>query len=97
MAVADRRDDIAELVQSMDAHLGATEELPLEEHANRWLGEAHAVASDVAESDVSDETLTERVQTVMDLLSEIEETGHEEADQHVAAARRAGERILERQ
>jgi 1,2-phenylacetyl-CoA epoxidase catalytic subunit len=97
MAVAEPGDDVAELIEILAAHLDATEEMALTEDANRWLGEASAVASDVAESNVSAETLTERVETVVDLLSEVESTGHDEADQHVAAARRAGERILERQ
>lgn len=95
--MTDPRDDVAELLAALDAHLGATEELALEEDANRWLGEAHAVASDLAESDVSDETLVERVETVLELLAEVDGTGDDEADQHVAAAKRAGERILERQ
>ena len=96
MAVADHGDDVADLIELLAAHLEATAEMPLNEDANRWLGEAGAIASDVAESDVSAETLTDRVETVMDLLSEVDGTGHDEADQHVAAARRAGERILER-
>jgi 1,2-phenylacetyl-CoA epoxidase catalytic subunit len=97
MAVAEPGDDVGELIEVLAAHLDATEEMPLSEDANRWLGEASAVADDVAKSDVSAETLADRVETVMDLLSEVEGTGHAEADQHVAAARRAGERILERQ
>lgn len=97
MAVAEPGDDVAELIEVLAAHLDATEEMPLAEDANRCLGEASAVANDVAESDVPTETLADRVETVLDLLSEIESTGHDEADQHVAAARRAGERILERQ
>lgn len=97
MAVAERRDDVAELLAALEAHLNATEELPLETDANRWLGEAHAVASDVAASEVDDETLTERIETVIELLEEIDGTGHEEADEHVAAARRAAERVLDRQ
>lgn len=97
MAMSKGRDDVAELLASLDNHLAATEELPLEEEANRWLGEAHAIATDVAEGDVSDETLVERVETVLELLSNVDGTGHDEADEHVAAARRAGERILNRQ
>ncbi len=94
--MTDPRDDVAELVASLEAHLAATEELPLEEDANRWLGEAHAVATDVHENTLDDETLLERVETVLELLAEIDGTGHDEADEHVAAASRAGERILDR-
>jgi len=97
MAMTDPRDDVAELVASMDAHLAATEELALEEEANRWLGEAHAIATDVAEGDLDEQTLVERVEKVLELLDEVDGTGHEEADQHVAAAERAGKRVLDRQ
>jgi len=97
MAMTDPRDDVAELVASMDAHLAATEELPLEEDANRWLGEAHAVATDLAESDLEDDVLVERVEKVLELLREVDGTGHDDADQHVAAAQRAAERVLDRQ
>jgi hypothetical protein len=94
--MTDPRDDVAELVAALEAHLAATEELPLEEDANRWLGEAHAVAGDVHESDLDDETLVERLETVVELLEEVETTGHEDADEHVAAARRAAQRVLDR-
>jgi hypothetical protein len=95
MGVADR-DDVTELLEVLAAHLEATEEMALPEEANRWLGEAHAVAGDAAAADLDPETTVERVETVVELLDEVESTGHEEADAHVAAARRAGERILER-
>lgn len=91
------RDDVAELLASLSNHLAATAELPLEEEANRWLGEAQAVASDVDEADVDEETVRDRVETILELLSEVDGTGHDEADEHVAAARRAAERILDRQ
>ncbi|MFB6310750.1 MAG: hypothetical protein ABEH64_06145 [Salinirussus sp.] len=85
------------LIETLAAHLEATAELPLDREANRWLGEAGAIATDAAEADLTDSVLAERVETILDLLAEIDETGHPEADEHVAAARRAGERLLDRQ
>jgi len=87
--------DLDELLASLHDHLEATEELPLEESANRLLGEAEAVAADVADGSASEEVTKERVEKVADLLDEVDSTGHEEGDQHVAAARRAADRILD--
>lgn len=87
--------DVDELLVSLHDHLEATEELPLDESANRLLGEAEAVAADAATSDVSEDVARDRVQKVAELLDEVDATGHDEGDQHVAAARRAAERILD--
>jgi uncharacterized membrane protein YccC len=87
--------DLDELLASLHDHLEATEELPLDESANRLLGEAEAVAADVAQSNISDDVARERVEKVSELLAEVDDTGHDEGDQHVAAARRATDRILE--
>ncbi len=95
-AVADPRDDVDELVATLHDHLAATEEMALPEDANRWLGEAAAVAGDLADASPDDETITTRIETVLELLDEVDATGHDDADEHVAAARRAGERILQR-
>jgi len=85
--------DREDLLASMHDHLAATEERPLATDANRWLGEAQAIAADLAESDLDDDTVQNRTEKVLDLLAEVEETGDEEADEHVAAARRAAERV----
>jgi hypothetical protein len=87
--------DLDELLASLHDHLEATEELPLDESANRLLGEAEAVAADAAQGNISDDVARERVEKVSELLAEIDDTGHDEGDQHVAAARRAADRILE--
>ena len=88
--------DVDDLLASLHDHLEATEERPLDEAANRHLGEAHAIATDVDESDLDPETTRKRVRDVMDLLEEIDETGDDEADKHVDAARRAAQRVLDR-
>lgn len=87
--------NLDELLASLHDHLAATEELPLDESANRRLGEAEAIAADAAQGNVSDDVAKERVEKVSELLAEIDGTGHEEGDQHVAAARRAADRILD--
>lgn len=83
------------LVSSLHDHLAATEEQPLQEEANRLLGEAQALAADAEAADLDAETTKQRVEDVLDLLLEVDGTGHDEADEHVAAARRAAERVLE--
>ncbi|MFC7131906.1 MULTISPECIES: hypothetical protein [Salinibaculum] len=87
--------DREELLASLHDHLAATEERPLETAANRWLGEAQAVAADLATADLDDETVRKRTEKVLDLLSEVDGTGDETADEHVEAARRAAERVLD--
>lgn len=81
-------------VAELHEHLAATAERPVERTANRWLGEAEAVAADVAAGDVPEEILEERVQTVRELLSHVESTGDPEADEHVARARTLVDEIL---
>ncbi|EMA41129.1 hypothetical protein [Halobiforma nitratireducens] len=76
------RAHVAELAR----HLEATSELPIERSSSRVLGEAEAVARDAAVSDLEDEIVRERVETVRDLLDELEGVDHEEARAHVEAA-----------
>lgn len=76
-------------------HLEATGELPIDRRSNRWLGEAETIARDLATSDLDRGTVARRVEKVRELLAEVEETGHDEADQHLAAARRECTDLLE--
>lgn len=81
-------------IAELHEHLAATAERPVERTANRWLGEAEAVAADVAAGDIPEEVLKERVRTVRDLLSHVESTGDPEADEHVERARTLVDEIL---
>lgn len=89
-------DELAGLVSSLHDHLEATAERPVETDASRLLGEAQSIAADLDAADLEQDTIHERIETILDLLDEIDGTGDDEADEHVAAARRAGERALER-
>ena len=94
-ANADGSDDsLDERVQRLARRLEATAELPIDREANRWLGEADAIAGDLASSDLDDGTVRERVETVARLLSEIDATGHEDGDAHLEAAERLCAAIL---
>lgn len=75
-------------LRDLHAHLVATEELPVRPAASPWLGEAEAVAADLVDADLPPAVVRERVAHVRRLLSAVETTGHAEADDHVAAARR---------
>lgn len=79
--------DLRDLVADLHAHLEATAELPVETSASRWLGEAEAVAEDAVGPEVPEGVVEERVRQVRMLLSNVEETGSEDADEHVATAR----------
>jgi hypothetical protein len=76
-----------ERLTALAEHLTATAERPVETTASRWLGEAEAVATDLAEGPVDREVAAERLGHVRRLLSEVEATGDETADEHVAEAR----------
>ncbi|MFB6172154.1 MAG: hypothetical protein ABEJ23_06445 [Haloarculaceae archaeon] len=76
-------DDLA----ALHAHLAATAERPVDRDASRWLGEAEAVAADVADGDLPRDVIEARVRTVRDLLAHVDGTGDARADEHVAAAR----------
>ena len=83
------------LLDGLHEHLAATAELPVERDASRWIGEAEAVAADLAGSDLPAGTVRERVGHVRDLLAEVEETGHPAADDHVERARKLCQRLLD--
>ena len=85
-----------DLVADLHARLEATAELPVEQSASRWLGEAEAVCGDAVGPEVPLPVVEKRVEQVRMLLSNVDETGHPEADDHVAAARELVERIESR-
>ncbi|PSP75717.1 hypothetical protein BRC81_15155 [Halobacteriales archaeon QS_1_68_20] len=89
-------EDVRDLAQDLHDHLEATAERPLPTAANRWLGEAEAAARDAVGEDVPRPVIGKRAGQVSDLLSNVEETGDEVADQHVAAARIVAEEIQHR-
>jgi hypothetical protein len=76
-----------ERLTALAEQLRATAERPVETTASRWLGEAEAVATDLAEGPVDRAVAAERLGHVRRLLSEVEATGDETADEHVAEAR----------
>ncbi|WP_134668843.1 hypothetical protein [Halorussus marinus] len=98
--MADSTDDeLAELAADLHAALEATAELPVEASASRWLGEAEAVAGDAARAareadaasgadpDGPEAVVEARVEQVRMLLSNVDATGSEAADQRVGTAR----------
>lgn len=78
----------AETAAQVHEHLRATEELPVERTASRWIGEAEAVAADAASGGLEEAVVRERLGHVHELLENVETTGNEEADDYVERARR---------
>ncbi|MBB6647400.1 hypothetical protein [Halobellus ruber] len=75
--------------------LAATGELPVDRTASRWVGEAEAVAADIR--NVADcAVVADRAGTVVELLAEVETTGHPEADEYVRQARELAVQLSER-
>nr|WP_303650391.1 hypothetical protein [Halalkalicoccus sp. NIPERK01] len=78
----------------MYRELEATEGLPIDPVANRWLGEAQAVAREIR-GDVSPEVRREGATDVVRLLESIEETDDERADERVERALALAERFAQ--
>nr|WP_276239432.1 hypothetical protein [Halobaculum sp. DT55] len=85
-ADGDGKGDVAEQLDALHGHLAATAERPVARSASAHLGEAEAVARDLAERPAAPETVRERTGHVVRLLREAGETEDETADEHVAAA-----------
>ncbi|WP_084802590.1 hypothetical protein [Halorientalis sp. IM1011] len=76
----------AELAAALHAHLAATEGLPIDPTANRWLGEAQAAAADVADGTAPDPVVTKRASQVVRLLESAGDLDNAEAAGRVDAA-----------
>jgi hypothetical protein len=88
-------EDLDALLDAIHDHLAATQELPVERAASRWIGEAEAVAQDLAEADLEAAVIEERLGHVDSLLSEVEATGDDAADEHLDRAKELASRALE--
>jgi len=73
-------------LQELHEVLTATGERPVERTASRWLGEAEAIAADVAHGEMTDDVRRERLEKVDHLLENVDGTGDPEADEHVGRA-----------
>lgn len=82
-------------LEHLHHHLAATAELPVDRDASRWLGEADAIARDIATTDLERSVVDERVGKIETLLTEVDETGHEEADEHLESAHQICAELLE--
>jgi len=91
----DEPPSLDERVTRLHAELEATEERPIEREAARWIGEAQAVAGDAATGDLAEEVVRERVGHVAELLSHVDGTGDESADERVERARELAASVVE--
>jgi len=74
-------------LDELHEELAATGERPVERSASRWLGEAEAIAGNIAQSDLDPAVRRERLAKVGELLENVETTGDDRADEHVETAR----------
>jgi hypothetical protein len=87
--VAVTHDATVDLLATVHEHLAATAERPVSREATAWLGEAEAVAADVATGHPPPAAIERRLDDLDRLLGEVDGTGDPDADAHVAAAREA--------
>lgn len=83
------------LLDDLYEELSATAELPVSRTASAYVGEAEAVARDLARRGAPAEVVEERVGHVRDLLGEFETTENETADEHITTARSLADEILD--
>lgn len=86
-----------EIATTLYNHLEATEELPVDRTASRWIGEAQAVAGDLIDETMGAAVRRKRAAKVRKLLEEVDSTGHSEADDHVVRARELAAKLSEKQ
>lgn len=86
-----------ERLRELHDHLAATGELPVERTASHYLGEAEAVVEDALAPGTADAVVEQRVEQARELLSNVDATGDERADEHVTAARACCADLLERE
>jgi hypothetical protein len=82
-------------LERLHDHLTATAELPVERTASHWLGEAEAVVADLVAADLDDDVAQQRLEHVRELLANVDATGDDAADDHVAAARDITDQLLD--
>jgi len=80
-------------VDALYEQLAATGERPVERSASRWLGEAEAIAGDVARSELDPTVRRGRLAKIEELLGHVETTGDQQADDHVDTAREIVEEL----
>ena len=82
-------------VVELHDHLAATAERPIERTASRWIGEAEAIAADLVDAPNDPALVRERAGHIASLLAEAENIEDEVAAEHVAAAARLADRLVE--
>lgn len=82
-------------VVELHDHLAATAERPIERTASRWIGEAEAIAADLVDAPNDPALVRERAGHIASLLAEVENIEDEVAAEHVAAAARLADRLVE--
>ena len=80
------KEPVERKVMQVHEHLTATQELPVERTASRWIGEAEAITDDIVGTEADSAVIHRRLSHVVDLLDNVDTTGNETADEHVMAA-----------
>jgi hypothetical protein len=89
-------EQLDDLLAALASALRATEELPVSPSASVWLGEAHAVAEDLARGDADRSVVHDRVGHVRHLLENADGLDNDEAAARVSEALDLAGSILDR-
>ena len=89
------RETVATNVAKLYEQLAATQELPVERVASRWIGEAEAITGDLVGVDADNELVHRRLSHVVDLLANVDNTGDERADDHLETAKQLAAETVE--
>lgn len=88
-------DETDHLLSSLADHLDAAAAKSLS--GEEELEQARSIAADLVDGEPGDDEVDERVEELLALLEDIGgNTGNEEAERHLDAARRAARRVLDR-
>ncbi|WP_248299424.1 hypothetical protein [Halorhabdus amylolytica] len=89
----DTDDERRRVVEELHDHLAATAERPLDRTANRWIGEAQALAADLRTAPDDADLVRKRAADIASLLAEVDDIDDPTANDHVAAAADLADRL----
>ncbi|WP_309484903.1 hypothetical protein [Halorhabdus salina] len=89
----DADDERRRAVEELHDHLAGTAERPLDRTANRWIGEAQALAADLRTAPDDPDLVRKRAADIASLLAEVDDIDDPTANDHLTAAAELADRL----